>query len=179
MAFNKADKDKIGALIERMSSNYMRQPISDDEIALIESLTIGDLIVEFFTPIDVATHVVNNIRLALRQKNAPGFRVNRDLNESRRLSECGTMDSEGGGMEMQYHPVMDDHGLDFEDSNAYEEAGMIKSNLYSIAGKAQSLHDMVGDGDDLPEWVQEKIAICDEYMDVIHDYLKYEYKRGR
>ena len=55
---------------------------------------------------------------------------------------------------------------------------MIKSNLYSITTKAQSMHDMIGDADDLPEWVQEKIAVCDEYMDVISDYLKYEYKRS-
>jgi hypothetical protein len=37
---------------------------------------------------------------------------------------------------------------------------------------------MIGDSDDLPEWVQEKIAVADEYLDVIHDYLKYEYKRA-
>jgi hypothetical protein len=78
-----------------------------------------------------------------------------------------------------YHPMPEGEGLRFEDSDPHEEAGMIKSNLYSITTKAQSLHDMVGDSDDLPEWVQEKIAVCDEYMDVIHDYLKYEYKRGR
>jgi hypothetical protein len=77
-----------------------------------------------------------------------------------------------------YHPKPTGGGLSFEDSDPHEEAGMIKSNLYSITSKAQSLHDMVGDSDDLPEWVQEKIAVCDEYMDVIHDYLKYEYKRA-
>jgi len=77
-----------------------------------------------------------------------------------------------------YHPVSNGSGLAFEDSDSHEEAGMIKSNLYSITTKAQSLHDMIGDTDDLPEWVQEKIAVCDEYMDVISDYLKYEYKRG-
>jgi len=78
-----------------------------------------------------------------------------------------------------YHPTASSSGgLSFEDSDPHEEAGMIKSNLYSITSKAQSLHDMVGDSDDLPEWVQEKIAVCDEYMDVIHDYLKYEYKRA-
>ena len=55
----------------------------------------------------------------------------------------------------------------------YEETGMIKSNLSSIASKAQELHDMVKDSDNLEEWVQEKIAVCAEYMGVIHDHLKY------
>lgn len=100
------------------------------------------------------------------------------------LIECGCQDAEEPEMSFpfpapqmsSYHPVETDDGLQFEDSDAYEESGMIKSNLYSITTKAQSLHDMVEDGDDLPEWVQEKIAVCDEYMDVIQDYLKYEYK---
>ena len=183
MAFKESDKKNISHLIERMSSSYTRQPMSDDEIAMVEGLTIGDLVTEFFTPLDVATQVANNIRLALRAKYAPGFRVNKDLNESRRrLKECGTVGMrEDDDMMMNYHPVMDDDGdgLEFEDSDDYEQAGMIKSNLYSIATKSQSMHDMIGDSDKLPEWIQEKIAVCDEYMDVIHDYLKYEYKRGR
>ena len=37
---------------------------------------------------------------------------------------------------------------------------------------------MVGDADDLPEWVQEKIAVVDEMIDVIADYLTYEYNRS-
>lgn len=53
---------------------------------------------------------------------------------------------------------------------------MIKSNLYSIYTKAQSLHDMIGDHDDLPEWVQEKIAVANENIRTISDYLVYEYK---
>lgn len=85
-------------------------------------------------------------------------------------------DEEGG--HDGYHPMPEGDGLAFEDSDPHEEAGMIKSNLYSITTKAQSMHDMIGDADDLPEWVQEKIAVCDEYMDVISDYLKYEYKRS-
>ena len=72
---------------------------------------------------------------------------------------------------------VDEEGdFDYEDSDVYEETGMIKSNLFMLAKKSMELHDEVGDGDDLPEWVQEKIAVCDEYIDVIQDYLKYEYK---
>jgi hypothetical protein len=89
------------------------------------------------------------------------------------VDRLGAQDKEG------YHPMPEGDGLRFEDSDPREAAGMVKSNLYAITTKAQSLHDMIGDSDNLPEWVKEKIAICDEYMDVINDYLSYEYKQSR
>ena len=95
------------------------------------------------------------------------------------VARLGDEEAHHGEGHEGYHPMPAGDGLAFEDSDPHEEAGMIKSNLYSITTKAQSMHDMIGDADDLPEWCQEKIAVCDEYMDVIHDYLKYEYKRSR
>ena len=67
-----------------------------------------------------------------------------------------------------------DGTMDYEDSDAYEESGMIKSNLFNIATKAMDMHDSIQDGDDLPEWVQEKIAVCASMMRTLHDYLSYE-----
>ena len=61
---------------------------------------------------------------------------------------------------------------DFESQE--EETGMIKSNLSSISKKALELNEILGEKDNLPEWIQEKIAVCDEYMDVIYDYVKYK-----
>ena len=75
-------------------------------------------------------------------------------------------------------PFEDEEGhMNFEDSDEYEESSMIKGNLYNVAMQAQELHDMVGDGDDLPEWVQEKIAVSSEMIDVIYDYLQAEMGR--
>jgi len=65
-------------------------------------------------------------------------------------------------------------GIQYEDSDDYEESGMIKNNLHNIAQQAKDLHDAIEDGDDLPEWVQEKIAVATEMMDVIYDYLNAE-----
>jgi hypothetical protein len=70
--------------------------------------------------------------------------------------------------------VKPDGGIDYEDSGTYEEAGMIKSNLYNMAKKSLDLHDKIGDNDDLPEWVQEKIAVASYMIDCVHDYLCYE-----
>jgi len=64
--------------------------------------------------------------------------------------------------------------MNFEESDEYEESSMIKGNLYNVAMQAQELHDRIGDGDDLPEWVQEKIAVAAEMIDVIYDYLQAE-----
>jgi len=77
--------------------------------------------------------------------------------------------------EEDYDTDVDDEGdIDYEDSNVYEETGMIKSNLFMLAKKSMELHDSIGDKDDLPEWVQEKIAVASYMIDTIHDYLMYE-----
>jgi hypothetical protein len=69
-------------------------------------------------------------------------------------------------------------GATFEDSDSYEESSMIKNNLYTMMNQAQEMHDALEDGDDLPEWVQEKIAVAAEMIDVIYDYLNAESARG-
>jgi hypothetical protein len=81
----------------------------------------------------------------------------------------------GAEPESSWHTERQPDGtMDYEDSDAYEESGMIKSNLFNIAAKAMDMHDSIQDGDDLPEWVQEKIAVCASMMRTLHDYLSYE-----
>lgn len=169
-----------------------------EEIETVSKVSPMALVADHGFAIEEAHMIINNMTIQARKHAALGFRT-QPLKEEKRVSklpahlqgplrkaliECGCQDAEEPEMSFpfpapqmsSYHPVETGDGLQFEDSDAYEESGMIKSNLYSIASKAQSLHDMVEDGDDLPEWVQEKIAVCDEYIDVIQDYLKYEYK---
>jgi hypothetical protein len=67
-----------------------------------------------------------------------------------------------------------DDGIQYEDSDEYEESGMIKNNLHNIAKHAEALHDALENGDDLPEWVQEKIAVANAMMSTIYDYLDAE-----
>ena len=69
---------------------------------------------------------------------------------------------------------MDSEGSQYEDSDNYEESGMIKNNLHNIAKHAKALHDAIEGGDDLPEWVQEKIAVTNSMMASIYDYLDAE-----
>lgn len=65
-------------------------------------------------------------------------------------------------------------GMSFEDSDAHEESSMIKNNLFNLATQAQELHDAMEDGDELPEWVQEKIAVATAMIDTIYDYIHAE-----
>ena len=182
MSFDKKKIDTLASIIETLHGNYAGQLLPEESLALIENLTIGDLIIEFGLSVDEAASVLKNADIIRRKVLAPGFRTG--ISESKTLSKIRQIIYECACEEMeqqaptQYHPVSSGDGLSFEDSDPHEEAGMIKSNLFSISSKAQQLHDMVGDSDDLPEWVQEKIAVVDEMIDVITDYLTYEYGRS-
>jgi len=76
-------------------------------------------------------------------------------------------------------PMMNTNGgMSFEDSDSYEESSMIKNNLFNLATQAQELHDAMEDDDELPEWVQEKIAVATAMIDTIYDYIHAETARA-
>jgi len=58
------------------------------------------------------------------------------------------------------------------------EGRMTKKHLYCTYRKAQSLHDMLDDDDDLPEWVQSKIARAAEKIQAVYDYLDHKINTG-
>jgi len=49
---------------------------------------------------------------------------------------------------------------------------MAKTQLKTIVRNAQDLMKMLGDDDNLPEWVQNKITKANDYLDSATDYLK-------
>lgn len=53
-------------------------------------------------------------------------------------------------------------------------ARMAKQQLQHIASNAQSLHDSLGDEDELPEWTQSKIAVAEAGIDAVYDHLSYK-----
>ena len=57
------------------------------------------------------------------------------------------------------------------------DAGMARGQLFRTAQKAQSLFDRLSDEDTLPEWVQYKIAMANEYISTAEDYLSYTMAR--
>ena len=53
-------------------------------------------------------------------------------------------------------------------------AKMAKQQLQQIASTAQSLHDRLGDDDELPEWTQSKIAVAEDNIGAVSDHLGYK-----
>jgi hypothetical protein len=61
------------------------------------------------------------------------------------------------------------------DEGEYDQEGdMAKSDLRSIIANAKRLHDMIGDADNLPEWVQSKITVAEDYISTVANYMTSE-----
>ena len=56
------------------------------------------------------------------------------------------------------------------------KARMAKSQLFQIATDAAELHDMLNEEDELPEWVQSKIAVMAHSMDAVFDHIEYKHR---
>jgi hypothetical protein len=59
-----------------------------------------------------------------------------------------------------------------------DEAGMANTNLHTIARAAEGLLNTIDDHENLPEWVQEKIAKVEGMMVTAWDYLKSQEEQG-
>jgi hypothetical protein len=54
------------------------------------------------------------------------------------------------------------------------EGDMARGQLQSIISNAQRVHDMLEDNDNLPEWVQSKITLSEDYISTVANYLMSE-----
>lgn len=68
---------------------------------------------------------------------------------------------------------LEEEGIPVVDRGEYDREGeMAKSQSRTIVDAAEELQAMLGDDDNLPEWVQKKISLAQEYIDSARDYLK-------
>jgi len=51
------------------------------------------------------------------------------------------------------------------------EGQMVRTELDNIERNAKQLHDMLHDGDDLPEWVNKKVFLANSYLKSAKNYL--------
>ena len=72
--------------------------------------------------------------------------------------------SKGAIKEMDSIPLVDKGEFD-------REGEMAKQQIHTIMRAAKKLHSMLGDDDNLPEWVQKKITLAQNYIDGVTDYL--------
>jgi hypothetical protein len=64
---------------------------------------------------------------------------------------------------------------DQEEAGEYDfEGDMAKTQLKSIIRNSMELHDMLEDDDNLPEWVQSKITLAEDYMTTVYNYMTSE-----
>tara|TARA_Y100001938_G_C8100692_1_gene441478 strand:- start:8434 stop:8832 length:399 start_codon:yes stop_codon:yes gene_type:complete len=70
---------------------------------------------------------------------------------------------------------MFDYGHQKSDS---QEGRMSKAKLFRMGKMAQSLHDRLQDGDDLPGWVQDKITTAEDRLESAYDYMDYKIHRS-
>jgi hypothetical protein len=54
------------------------------------------------------------------------------------------------------------------------EGDMARGQLQSIIMNAQRVHDMIKDNDNLPEWVQSKITLAEDYISTVSNYMASE-----
>ena len=61
------------------------------------------------------------------------------------------------------------------DEGEYDQEGdMAMTQLRSIVYHAQQLHDQLNANDNLPEWVQSKITLAEDYISTASNYLQGE-----
>lgn len=54
------------------------------------------------------------------------------------------------------------------------EGDMARGQLQSIINNSQRVHDMLEDNDNLPEWVQSKITLAEDYISTVANYMMSE-----
>jgi hypothetical protein len=59
-----------------------------------------------------------------------------------------------------------------------DEAGMADNNLETMRRAVDGIDDVIGAGDNLPEWCQEKIAVAKSMLVTVWDYMRSEEEIG-
>jgi hypothetical protein len=76
----------------------------------------------------------------------------------------------GGGWKSVDEAVKDKFDIGEYD----QEGDMAKSDLRSIMANAKRIHDMLEDSTNLPEWVQSKITLAEDYISTVANYMTSE-----
>jgi hypothetical protein len=58
-----------------------------------------------------------------------------------------------------------------------DEGSMSRSQLMHMKGYAEELMHMISDQDDLPEWVEKKITLANDYIAKVKHYIEGEMAR--
>jgi|688.fasta_scaffold56453_2 hypothetical protein len=71
------------------------------------------------------------------------------------------------------HKMVGEDDLDPKDQGEYDQEGdMAKDSIKTVVRHAQALEKILGDDDNLPEWVQSKLAKIESMMTAVDDYMQ-------
>jgi len=75
-------------------------------------------------------------------------------------------------------PMGYDETVQGQDQELDYEGYMTKSQLFKIGEYALKLHDMIQDGENLPEWMQSKVSQMEKDVGSVYHALNYDKVRG-
>jgi len=55
-----------------------------------------------------------------------------------------------------------------------EKLYMIKKNLSTMMKETRYMYKIIEEGDDVPEWCQEKLAVAANMIDTVFEYIVYD-----
>jgi hypothetical protein len=99
-------------------------------------------------------------------------RLKQIIKEEMHTMNAGTM-SEYENLSQGY-----DDTVQGQDQELDYEGYMTKSQLFKIGEYALKLHDMIEDGENLPEWMQSKVSQMDQMIGSVYHALNYDKTRG-
>ena len=104
---------------------------------------------------------------SFKYKTVNGKRVKKDKTDEN-LDTDGVMMNTPSNMSSE-----DINSIALVDKGEYDREGdMAKEQLYTMKMAAQELSSILGDDENLPEWVQSKITKALDYIDTARDYMK-------
>jgi hypothetical protein len=65
-------------------------------------------------------------------------------------------------------------GIEPDNAEYNDEAGMARGSLKTMHRAVIGLAKTIGEGDNLPEWCQEKLSLAEDYLVTVWDYLQSE-----
>ena len=83
-------------------------------------------------------------------------------------------------MEMYPYEHHDDDGRMFDYGHTKSdshEGRLTRAKLYRMGKMAQSFHDRLEDGDDLPQWVNDKVTTAEDRLRSAFEYIDYKIHR--
>jgi hypothetical protein len=120
----------------------------------------------------VETYDENTARqlIAFAQKNPQRLKRTQTMNTAGMRPMARHSGGSGAGPEYNLKEVGD---VDIADQGEYDQEGdMAKDSIKTVVRHAQALEKILGDNDNLPEWVQSKLAKIESMMTAVDDYMQ-------